>query len=416
MTQETQTVVIIGAGQAGLSVCAKLRSLGHTGPITLIGAEDTPPYQRPPLSKAYALGDMEMDRLLLRPLDFYQANNITLKTSTHVTGIDRVSKTVKTAAGKTFEYDSLVLATGAPPRKLPASIGGDLEGVYCIRTLEDADGFAEHLETSKSALIVGGGYIGLEAAAVAAKRGLKVTLIEAADRILGRVASPQTADYFRALHKAHGVEILEQTGLAKLTGENGQVTGADLSNGAHLAADFVIVGIGVIPEASLAEAAGLTLENGISVDDHCRTNDPSIYAAGDCASFPTSKGRIRLESVGNAIAQADAAAAAILGSDAPYVAKPWFWSDQYDVKLQIAGLNSGYDRVVTRQNDEKSCSFWYFKGDILLAVDAMNDPRAYMIGKRMIENGQSPIDSEIGNPEQNLKTLTVSPNGGMSKS
>jgi 3-phenylpropionate/trans-cinnamate dioxygenase ferredoxin reductase component len=410
MTKETQSVVVIGAGQAGLSLCAKLRSLGHTGLITLLGAEDVPPYQRPPLSKAYALGEMDLDRLLLRPAEFYEKNNISLKTGTQATAIDRSAKTVMTDKGAPLAYDSLVIATGAPPRKLPAAIGGNLAGVQCIRTLADADIFASHLKKAKTALVVGGGYIGLEAAAVAAKSGLEVTLVEAADRILGRVACAETADYFRALHQQNGVKILEKTGLQELTGTDGHVTGATLSDGTRITADFVIVGIGVSPASSLAESCGLALDNGIATDAQCRTSDPDIYAVGDCASFPYRGTRIRLESVGNAIAQAEAAAASILGTHISYVAKPWFWSDQYNVKLQIAGLNTGYETIVTRRTNDTVCSFWYFKGAELLAVDALNDPRAYMVGKRMIEGGQSPQPDDVSDPDQDLKSLAVQKN------
>ncbi|MGB5868942.1 MAG: FAD-dependent oxidoreductase, partial [Albidovulum sp.] len=254
------------------------------------------------------------------------------------------------------------------------------------------------------ALIVGGGYIGLEAAAVASKLGLEVTLIEAAPRILQRVAAPETSDYFRALHSAHGVTIIEGTGLDRLTGE-GNVTGAVLADGREIAADLVIVGIGILPNSELAEAAGLAIENGIRTDAQGRTSDPAIWAAGDCASFPHNGGRIRLESVGNAIDQAEVVAENMMGAGKAYLAKPWFWSDQYEVKLQIAGLNSGYDRIITRKGEDTAVSFWYYQGDRLLAVDAMNDGRAYMIGKRLIEAGRSSDPAVIADPAADLKAL-----------
>ncbi|WP_417668684.1 NAD(P)/FAD-dependent oxidoreductase [Roseibium sp.] len=411
MTLETQRVVVVGAGQAGIALCAKLRNLGHTGPITLIGVEPAPPYQRPPLSKAYALGEMDAERLYLRPEEFYEQHKIDLRVSTRVTEIDRAARSIETDNGDTIGYDSLVLATGAPPRRLPAAIGGDLDGVLCIRTLEDADRFAGYLGSAKNVLIVGGGYIGLEAAAVAAKKGLKVTLIEAAPRILGRVACAETADYIRHLHTSHGVDIREGTGLERLTGTDGKVSHATLGNGDVIEADFVVVGIGVTPETMLAETSGITLDNGIAVDELSRTSDPSISAIGDCASFPYRGDRIRLESVGNAIAQAEATAAAIMGNETPYVAKPWFWSDQYDVKLQIAGLGTGHDLIVERATDEKVKSFWYFRGDKLVAIDAMNAPRDYMMAKRWIENGQSPRPDDIRDPDAVLKSLAVTANG-----
>ncbi len=413
MTEETKSVVVIGAGQAGLSVCAKLRALGHTGKLALIGAEASAPYQRPPLSKAYALGEMDAERLLLRPDEFYKKNDILLRTSCTVASVNAADKTIILSDGERLDYDSLILATGSEPRRLPASLGGDLDGVFCIRSLADADRFAQSLASARKALIVGGGYIGLEAAAVATKKGLEVTLVEAGERILGRVASSKTADYFRDLHGRHGVRILENTGIRRLTGNQGRVTGAELEDGSHLEADFVVVGIGVTPRTALAETAGLRIENGIAVDETGRSSDPDIYSVGDCASFPYRGSRIRLESVGNAIAQAEAAAAVILGGTDPYIAKPWFWSDQYDVKLQIAGLHTGHDQVVERRQNDSVCSFWYFRGPELLAIDALNDPRAYMMAKRWIESGQSPAPSDVGNPEVELKTIAATANASL---
>ncbi|MDP5366414.1 MAG: FAD-dependent oxidoreductase [Paracoccaceae bacterium] len=397
-------VVVVGAGQAGSSLVAKLRNSGFDGSIALIGAEPVPPYQRPPLSKAYLLGDMALDRLFLRPESFYAEHRIDLRLNTRVTGIDRAARTLA-LNGEVMSYDHLVLATGSDPRRLPASIGGALDGVFVVRDLADVDAMAPHVVQGKRALIVGGGYIGLEAAAVAAKRGLEVTLVEMADRILQRVAAPETSDFFRALHQGHGVTIREGIGLDRLLGE-GHVTGARLSDGTELAVDLVIVGVGITPATALAEAAGLEIENGIKVDAQGRTSDPAIWAAGDCASFPWKDGRIRLESVPNAIEQAECVAENIMGADKGYIAKPWFWSDQYDVKLQIAGLNAGYDRTVVRPGDKPgSQSVWYFRGDELLAVDAMNDPRAYMIGKRLIEAGQSPAPAAVADPDTPLKSL-----------
>jgi len=397
-------IVVVGAGQAGSSMVAGLRKAGFDGDITLIGAEPYLPYQRPPLSKAYLLGDMELERLYLRPLKFYVDNNIKVVLGQNVSAIDPEAKTI-TIAGIGLEYDQLVLTTGSTPNRLPASIGGDLGGVHVVRGLADVDAMAPAVVEGARALIVGGGYIGLEAAAVAAKKGVKVTLIEMADRILQRVAAPQTSDYFRALHKAQGVDILEGVGLDHLLGEGGQVTGAVLSDGSRLKADFVVVGVGIRPNTGLAEMAGLTLNNGIKVDAMGRTSDPSIWAAGDCASFPYKGARIRLESVPNAIDQAECVAGNMLGAGVDYKAEPWFWSDQFDVKLQIAGLNTGYDRVVTRDGSGQSTSFWYYRGDTLLAVDAMNDPRAYMIGKRLIAAGKSPDPAVIADPESDLKAL-----------
>ncbi|UOA13539.1 MULTISPECIES: NAD(P)/FAD-dependent oxidoreductase [Sulfitobacter] len=397
-----QHVVVIGAGQAGASCVAKLRNGGFEGKITLIGAEPCPPYQRPPLSKGYLLGDMTLERLFLRPEAFYADQGIALKTDCRVTAIDPEARVLSTTEGE-VAYDELVLATGSLPRRLPAAIGGDLDGVFTVRDLADVDAMAPRFVKGAKVLIVGGGYIGLEAAAVAAKLGLEVTLVEMADRILQRVAAPETSDYFRALHEGHGVTLREGVGLERLLGE-GHVTGARLSDGTEIAADFVITGVGIEPDITLAKAAGIEIDNGIKVDARGRTSVPGIWAAGDCTSFPYRGGRIRLESVPNAIDQAEVVAENILGAGKDYIAKPWFWSDQYDVKLQIAGLNAGYDRVVSRLGDG-SASFWYYLGDTLLAVDAANDPRGYMVGKRLIEAGKSPDPALVADPDTDLKAL-----------
>ena len=279
-----EKIVVVGAGQAGASCVARLRQKGFDGGITLFGAEPVPPYQRPPLSKKYLTGEMALERLFLRPESFYSENAIDLRTGTAVTAIDAAAKTVLTADGAE-PYDRLVLATGSQPRHLPAAIGGDLAGVYAVRSLADVDAMAAEFQAGRRVLIVGGGYIGLEAAAVAALRGLDVTLVEAAPRILQRVAAPETSEFFRKLHGDHGVTIIEGTGLAHLTGSD-RVTGAVLADETELVADFVIVGIGILPDTGLAETAGLVTDNGIIVDATCRSSDPDIFAIGDCAAFP----------------------------------------------------------------------------------------------------------------------------------
>ena len=395
-------IAIIGAGQAGAAAAAKLRSLGHEGPITLIGEETAAPYQRPPLSKAYLLGEMPLERLLLRSAEFWENQSVELRLGQTVTGIDPQARQI-VLGEETLSYDALILTTGSRVRRLPEAMGGALAGVHYVRTLGDVDAMAPEFVEGRRCLIVGGGYIGLEAAAVAAKKGLKVTLVEAAPRILQRVAAPETSDWFRALHASHGVEIIEGTGLTSLTGET-RVTGADLADGRHIDCDFVIAGVGILPETALAEAAGIALDNGIATDAQGRTSVEGIWAAGDCASFPHQGGRLRLESVPNAIDMAETVAANILGANQVYVPKPWFWSDQYDVKLQIAGLNSGYDRVITRAS-AGAVSHWYFAGEKLLAVDAMNDPRGFMIARRLIESGKGADPSLVADPATDLKTL-----------
>jgi len=398
-------IIVVGAGQAGASLTAKLRSAGFDGDITLIGAETVPPYQRPPLSKAYLLGEMAQERLYLRPADFYVDQRITLRLDTRVVAIDPAAKTVTLTGDEVLPYDELALTTGAHPRTLPRSIGGNLGGVFTVRDLSDADAMAPAFVAGKRVLIIGGGYIGLEAAAVASKLGLQVTLVEMADRILQRVAAPETSDYFRALHRSYGVDIREGVGLDRLLGDD-HVTGALLTDGTTLDLDFAVVGVGITPATILADSAGLAIENGIKTDAQGRTSDPHIWAAGDCASCLFHGNRIRIESVGNAIDQAEAVALNMLGHDEPYTPKPWFWSDQYDCKLQIAGLNTGYTDVYVRHGDAPGVqSNWYFRGDTLLAVDAMNDPRNYMIGKRLIDAGRSPKPAQITDPATDMKAL-----------
>ena len=395
-------IVIIGAGQAGSSLAIKLRALGYQGTVTLIGEEPYAPYQRPPLSKTYLLGEMALERLYLRPEEVYRDQNIELRLGTQVTAIDPVAQVISLGA-ETLSYDQLALTTGSTPRLLPEAIGGRLKNVFAVRGLADVDAMRPAFEGGGHVLIIGGGYIGLEAAAVAAKRGLKVTLVEMADRILQRVACAETSDYFRALHQSHGVTLLEGVGLSSLTGTE-HVTGAILSNGATLDIDFALVGVGIQPNTQLADAAGLTLNNGIETNALGQTSQSIIWAAGDCASFPYQGQRIRLESVPNAIDQAEVVAANMLGAQKAYHATPWFWSAQYDVKLQIAGLNQGFENVVTRIG-EAGRSHWYYKAGQVLAVDAMNDPRAYMVAKRLIEAGKTVDPALAADPSSDLKAL-----------
>ncbi|WP_299616911.1 NAD(P)/FAD-dependent oxidoreductase [Pelagibius sp.] len=398
-------IVIVGAGQAGASLAAKLRALGHDGSITLIGSEHAPPYQRPPLSKKYLMGELDAERLYLRPETFYGEQGIELRGGVTVTAIDRSAKAVALDNGENLAYDQLALTTGSDPIRLPGEIGGTLAGVYTLRSLADADAMAAEFVEGRRVLVIGGGYIGLEIAAVAAARGLAVTLVEMAERILQRVAAPATSGFFADLHRAHGVDLREGTAVTGLTGE-GRVSAASFADGTSLDIDFAVVGIGIRPSTGLAEAAGLAVENGIRVDGDGRTSDPAIFAAGDCTSFPYRGGRVRLESVGNAIDQAEATAASMMGGTAGYRARPWFWSDQYDVKLQIAGLSAGYDKTVVRAGGgARAQSVWYYRGDELLAVDAMNDPRSYMMGKRWIEAGESPPAEALADPQSDLKAL-----------
>jgi 3-phenylpropionate/trans-cinnamate dioxygenase ferredoxin reductase subunit len=383
-------VVVIGAGQAGFSVASTLRSLGYDGAVTLIGDEISAPYQRPPLSKAFLLGELEAERMLLKPHQFYTDQRIETLTGATVDEIDPDHRIIR-AGSLRLDYDHAVIATGTTPRRLPADVGGELSGVYYLRSQADALRMRPELVAGRRLMVLGGGYIGLEVAAVAAKRGLTVTVIEAASRILQRVASPATSDYFRNLHSAHGVEIREGVGVQALRG-NGRVRSALLSDGTELPVDAVVVGIGVLPNTGLAQAAGIA--------------GPAIWSAGDCCSFPWQGGRIRLESVPHAADQGALVARNIMGADLEYHAKPWFWSDQFDVELRIAGLNSGYDSTVTRQGSEPGQqSVWYYLGDRLLAVDAMNEPRSYMLGRRLLDKGLSPPRDCIADPAYDPRSL-----------
>ena len=402
-----ETMVVVGAGQAGQSVIETLRKDGFAGRIVLIGEEPVAPYQRPPLSKKYLLGEMALERLFFRAPAFYNDQTIETRFGVAVEAIDRAQKTVRLVGGEAIAYDKLALTTGSRPRLLPEAAGGGLTGVYPVRSLADVDAMAAEFEPKRRVLIIGGGYIGLEAAAVAASRGLSVTVIELAERILARVAAEETSAYFMRLHQGYGVDMRVGVGLEALEGDaSGRVQAARLSTGERLEIDFAVVGIGILPNMELAQDAGLTVENGIAVDAAARTSDPDIVSAGDCASFPYRSGRIRLESVQNAIDQGAAAAKTMFGQDVSYAPTPWFWSDQYDVKLQIAGLSQGFDRTVVRPGDaEGQQSIWYYRGETLLAVDAMNQPKPYMFAKRWLEQGVSPDPAKVADPAVALKGL-----------
>lgn len=398
-------IVIVGAGQAGVALAAKLRALGHTGRLILIGDEKVPPYQRPPLSKKYVSGELDVERLLIRPRDWYAEQNVELRLQQSVVALSPREHELTLSDGARLRYAQLALTTGARPRSLPAEIGGALPGVVTIRGLADADAIIPQLRPGMNLVVVGGGYIGLEAAAVTASKGMQVTVIEAAERILQRVAAAETSAYFRELHRRHGVTIREAMGLDRLVEKDGRVAAVTLRDGTVLSADLVVVGIGVLPNDQLARDTGLLVENGITVDEQGRTSDPDIFAAGDCASFPWQGQRTRLESVQNAIEQAEHAAAAMLGAGAHYNPVPWFWSDQYDVKLQIAGLNRGYDRVVVRPGKRPgSQSVWYYRQGALIAVDAMNDALAFAFGKKALEGGRSIDPEKAADPAVDLKT------------
>ncbi|MBS1180899.1 MAG: dependent oxidoreductase family protein [Proteobacteria bacterium] len=399
-------IVIIGAGQAAAAFAGKLRTLGSDRPVTIIGDEPVLPYQRPPLSKKYLVGEATFDRLLLKPPAWYETNAVTVLTSRRAVAVDRTRRTVRLDDGLDLPYATLVLATGATPRRLPATIGGDLQGVFTLRGKADADALMADFQPGRRLIVIGGGYVGLETAAVARTRGLEVTVVELADRILKRVAAAGTADLVRDLHRSHGVDILEGTAIARLVGADGRLTGAELADGRTIAADLAVVGIGVAPNAGLAEMAGLTVDDGILVDEFSRTSDPGILAIGDCARFPYGDRLIRLESVQNAFDQGEAAAATLIGGGGAYMPQPWFWSDQYDAKLQIAGLHHGYDTTLATEGPRPgSHAVWYFSGGVMIAVDALNYPAAFVTAKKLLEAGRRVSRADV--ETKPLKELLV---------
>ena len=398
------TTIVIGAGQAGAEVVSKLRDQGHEDRLVLIGQENYLPYQRPPLSKKYMAGEMTLERLFLKPKEFYTEKKVELHIGKSALRIDPDQQIVEFNDGN-LDYDHLVLATGSRPRDLPPYIGGKIKNLFTMRDLNDANSIGTFMKSGMRLLIIGGGYIGLEAAATARKFGVDVTLVEIEERILKRVAAKETSDYIRSLHISNGVNIKEAVGLGKLEIADDKVLSASLTDGSDINVDFVIVGIGITPNTELAEGANLKINNGIFINDKCQTSVSNIYAAGDCTSFEYKDTLVRLESVGNAIDQATIVAQNIMKQNTNYIPKPWFWSDQYDLKLQIAGLNTGYDDVVVRKGKNNQVSHWYFKGQSLLAVDALNDPRCYMIGKRLIEENKSPPKNQLRDENFNLKVL-----------
>ena len=384
MTQET--VLIIGAGQAAAQTAASLRQGGFEGGITIVGDEPSLPYQRPPLSKAYLKGDLEEDRLYFKNADWYAAQNVEVLTDTKITSIDATENIAKTNADKSIRFDHLVFATGSRNRKLPME-GADLGNVFGLRDLADVDALRPHVGPNKNLVIIGAGYIGLETAAVAKTLGSNVTVLELAERVLARVTSPVISAFYEDLHSRHGVTIKTGCSTSSINGKDGMVESVTLSKGEVLPCDALLIGIGILPNIDVAVEAGVTCEDGILVNENGRTNLPHVYAAGDCA-----KRRImpydrmgRLESVHNAIEQGKQVAAAILDKPAPKLDCPWFWSDQYNIKLQIAGLSTGYDDFVIRgdKGSEKFAVF-YFKDSILIAADAINSAPEFMTAKRLI--------------------------------
>jgi 3-phenylpropionate/trans-cinnamate dioxygenase ferredoxin reductase component len=403
--------VIVGTGQAGFQTAASLRSEGYADPITLIGEEPHIPYNRPPLSKGFVLGTQDAESIELRPVNFYTTHQINLLCGERVVGISRPEKQIEIASGGNLSYDSLVLAVGASNRRLPVP-GGDLDGVLYLRSLAEAIFIKKRIEESQRIVVIGGGFIGLELAAVAGALGKNVTVIEALPRVMARVVAPIISEFFQELHTGRGVRIICGATVKEIRGVDGRVNEVVVSDGSIHAADLVLVGIGVTPNIELAGDAGLATSNGIAVDEYLQTEDKHIFAIGDCAEFPNSfaGGRVRLESVQNAADQAQCIAKTIAGHRTKYNSLPWFWTDQYEIKLQMAGISAGHDRVVTRGSAEaKKLSVFYFRNGKLIAVDSINRPVDHMIGRKLIASGASLTSEECADESVDLKRIPTDP-------
>lgn len=398
-----ERIIVVGAGHASGAFADAVRKKGFEGEVILIGEEAHSPYQRPPLSKAYLAGDMDVQRLSLRPDSFYEKKNITMMLSTKVSSIDVSAKLISTSGGETLPYTKLVIATGTRVRKLPVP-GADLEGVHYIRTIDDVTAVHSKWQQAENIVIVGAGFIGLEVAAVAAKAGKKVTVLEGQDRVMPRVVAPVLSQFYADYHRRNGVNIITGAGVVEISGTD-RAEAVVCADGSRHQADIVIVGIGVIANVELGQAAGLNVDNGIVVDDTCRTSNEDIYAIGECANHPDPRyGRLRLESVQNAQDQAKVAAAAICGDTIPYDVVPWFWSEQYDLKLQMVGMSGGYDDIVMRGDMAAGkFSLLYYKQEQLIAIDSINNAADHMAGRRLLDEGISPDKLAVTDTSVKLK-------------
>ena len=399
-------MIIIGAGLAGLTTAETLRAEGYEGSIILIGDEAHAPYQRPPLSKGFLLGETREAQLMMRPAEVLAKKNIALKFGAGATAIDRAAKQVTLADGATLAYDGLALCTGSRLRPLPLA-GADWQGVHGLRSLDDAKAIAAALETAQNVVIIGGGFIGLEVAAVARKKDKKVTVLEAADRLMARVVPPLISQFYLDLHTRHGADVVLGAMVSELVGHDGKIAAVRTKDGREFPADLVLVGIGIIANTELAQAAGLAVDGGIVVDACGRSSDPAIVAAGDCTVRRMDDGSLRrLESVQNALEQGKSAALALLGRERPFTAAPWFWSDQYDVKLQMLGLTAGFDRMVTRGDaTTQKFSVYYYRAGKLIAIDSLNQPADHMNGRKLFDKGISPTPEQAADPAFDLASL-----------
>ena len=400
-------VVIVGAGHGGAQVAVMLRTHKFAGSIAIIGEEPELPYERPPLSKEYFAGEKEFERIQLRPAKYWDEREVTMLLGKRVVSVDPAAHTVTTDGGETIGYGKLVWATGGAPRMLPIP-GGDLPGVQGVRTRADADAMKAASETAKQIVVIGGGYIGLEAAAVLTKAGKKVVLLEAQDRVLARVAGIDLSRFYEKEHREHGVDLRLGVCVDAIEGDT-HVTGVRLSDGEVIPADLVIVGIGIIPAVEPLIAAGADCANGVRVDPFCKTSLPDIYAIGDCAAHANDfaeGAEIRLESVQNANDQANVVAKGIAGDEAPYKAIPWFWSNQYDLKLQTAGLSTGHDQAVLRGAPAtRSFSVVYLKAGKVIAIDCVNATKDYVQGRMIVTAGLRAAPEQLADTGKPLKEL-----------
>lgn len=404
----SETIAIVGAGQAAAQAIDSLRREGYAGRLVVIGEERELPYQRPPLSKKYLAGELPVERLQIRPPRFYEEHRVEVRLGRAVEGLDLARRELRLADGEIVGYERLLLATGTMPRRITVP-GSELGGVHYLRSIADVDRIRAEIGGARHVVVVGGGYIGLEVAASCRGLGLEVLVLEMADRIMNRVVAPEVSAFYAAEHARHGVSILTGTLVSHFhadPGEPRRVGSVETLDGRTFPADLVIVGIGVVPATGLAAASGLACENGIAVDAHCRTSDPAVYAAGDCASHPSPRygRRVRLESVDNAFEQAKSAALNMLGKPTVHDRVPWFWSDQYDLKLMIVGLSQDYDQVVLRGDPgARSFACCYLRGRELLAIDCINSPRDYMAAKKLIQERHHADPAKLADPAILLK-------------
>ncbi len=393
--------LIVGAGHGGAQAAIALRQQGYAGTIAIVGDESELPYERPPLSKDYLSGDKAFERLLIRPAAFWAERAVTMILGTTVIAVDPAAHCVTCADGAAIGYGTLIWAAGGRARRLPCPGG---EHAYVIRCRADVDALVAALPSIGTVAVVGGGYIGLEAAAVLAKLGKRLVVIEALDRVLARVAGPPLSHFFEAEHRAHGVELRLGARVESLDG------GVQLAGGETIAADAIITGIGIVPAVEPLRAAGAAGDDGVDVDEHCRTSLPDVYAVGDCAAHRNrfaGGGRVRIESVQNATDQASVAARAIAGHPVPYEAIPWFWSNQYDLKLQTVGLLHGHDDLVVRGDPAtRSFSVVYLRGNVVIALDCVNAVRDYVQGRKLILDGAAPDRAKLADPALPLKELS----------